>query len=187
MAALVLILWERLSRRFTWWVLCRSLPYVAEDAYNRWRLPRRRLEDWWITVLFCLWPRPYRVFRNEVVCRRLGFDAEIVPMPFDPEPAFLEAKLYAEKRRVRRLERSAVRAHRDGYFKQRIKCFNGCGTPYGQASPGFSRSAHLNGWSCMKDRCSLRKPHYCGRCDAELRGLFEDDWSEVGDEQGVRQ
>ena len=28
-AALVLILWERLSRRFTWFMLCRTLPYVA--------------------------------------------------------------------------------------------------------------------------------------------------------------
>ena len=169
MAALVLILWERLSRRFTWWVLCRSLPYISEAAHRHGLVARRRLVDWWMTVLMLLWPRPYRVFFKEVIWSYLGFEREFTPMPFDPEPALLEAKLYAEKRRHSRIRRSAVRAHRDGYFKQRIKCSNGCGTPYGQAAPGYSDSSPLNGWSCMEDKCSLREPHYCGRCEAEFR------------------
>ena len=183
MAALVLILWERLSRRFTWWVLCRSLPYVATSTHRHLLLPRRRLVGWWIAVLFFLWPRQYRVFRGEVVCRYLGFDPEITPMPFDPEPAFLEAKLYAEKRRVGRMRRPAVRAHRDGYFKQRIKCSNGCGTGYGDALPGFfPTDAQLNDWTCVSHKCSLLEPHHCGRCDPELRGFFADDESEVGEQ-----
>ena len=181
MAALVLILWERLSRRFTWFMLCRTLPYVANECFRPGRVKRR-----WLWFLSLLWPRPYRVFGNELVYRYLGFRREIAPLSVDPESAFMEARLYAKSRDESRQRRPAIRTHRDGYFKQRIKCANGCGTPYGTTRPGFATDAPLNGWTCTSHTCSLREPHYCGRCEAELRGLFAD-MSEVRDEQGVRQ
>ena len=104
----------------------------------------------------------------------------ITPLPLDPEPAFLEPRLYPKKRNERRQRRPAVRAHRDGYFKQRVKCANGCGTAYGDTLPGFSTDAQLNGWTCVSHKWSLLEPHHCGRCDAELRGVFADDSDEAG-------
>lgn len=185
-AALVLILWERLSRRFTWFMLCRTLPYVANEYEQSVFRPLGRTKRRWLWFLSLLWPRPYQVFGNELVCRYLGFEPEITPLPVDPESAFMEARLYAESRDKRRQRQPAISAHRDGYFKQRIKCANGCGTPYGKTRSGFSTDAPPNGWTCVSPKCSLREPHYCGRCDAEPRGLFAEGMSEVRDEHGAR-
>lgn len=178
-AALVLILWERLSRRFTWFMLCRTLPYVANEWERSLCRPLGRVKRRWLWFLSLLWPRAHRVFAVELVLRYLGLQPDIAQLPFDTEPVFLEARLYAKKRQGRYQRRPATRTHRDGYFKQRIKCANGCGTPYGKTRSGFSTDAPLNGWTCVSHTCSLREPHYCGRCVAELRGLFATDMLEV--------
>ena len=180
-AALLLILWERFSRRFTWWALCRTLPYLADECQRDIFQPMGRAKGRWLWFLSLLWPRQHRVFANELVAQYLGFEQIIAPLPFDTEPVFLEARLYAKKRHDKRQRRLAVRAHRDGYFKQRIKCANGCGTSYGDTLAGFSSSRLLNSWTCVSHKCSLREPHYCGRCDLELRGFFEDDSKKVGE------
>ena len=173
-AALVLILWERLSRRFTWWALCRTLPYVADEYQRGIFRPIGRAKRRWLWFLSLLWPRHHRVFTNELVAQYCGFEQIIAPLPFDTEPVFLEARLYAKKRDERRQRRPAVRAHRDGYFKQRIKCANGCGTAYGDALPGFfPTDAQLNDWTCVSHKCSLLEPHYCGSCEAWPCGAFD--------------
>ena len=53
-AALVLILWERLSRRVTWWVLCTSLPYVADEYQRGIFRPIGRAKRRWLWFLSLL-------------------------------------------------------------------------------------------------------------------------------------
>lgn len=169
-AALVLILWERLSRRFTWWVLCRTLPYLANEVEQGLLHPTGRVKRFWMWFLSLLWPRQHRVFANELIAQFCGFSENAVPLPFDTEPVFLEARLNEKKRHERRKRRSAIRAHRTGYLRKRIKCATECGTRYGERQPGYWTTGVLWGWSCTDHDCTLVELHYCGRCSANLDG-----------------
>lgn len=170
-AALFLILWERLSQRFNWWMLCRTLPYVATEFQRGYLNPIQGLKQYWLWFLTLLWPREQRVFANELVARFCGFEESVTPLPFDPEPAFMEARLYAKKRHEKRQRRPVIRAHRYGYFHQRIKCSDNCGTRYGKPHPGFWTTQPMHGWTCKARKCSLLEPHYCGSCAAHRDAL----------------
>ena len=165
-AALVLILWERIGRRFTWFMLCRTLPYVSDQSMRVVVRPVGRVKRCWLWFLSLLWPRQYRVFANELVGRYCGFPQAVTDFPFDPEPVFMEAQLYLNNRKQRRQRRRAIHAHRVGCFNRRIKCDNGCGTLYGDTHPGFVTSEPLNGWTCTSHKCSHRERHYCGKCES---------------------
>lgn len=169
--ALVLILWERLSRRFNWWMLCRTLPYLATEFQRGYLNPIQGVKRYWLWFLTLLWPREHRVFANELIARYCGREESVTPLPFDPEPAFVEATLYTEKRHEKRQRRPAIRAHRRGYFHQRIKCSDNCGTPYGKPHAGFWTTKPMHGWTCTAHKCSLLEPHYCGSCATHRHAL----------------
>ena len=182
-AALVLILCERFIPRFRWWLLCRTLPYFSVVYGSSILRPPGRVKRTWLSFLAWLWPRPYRVFVSEVVGRYWWLEPAGTELPFDPQPAFMEARVYKARRDQKRLlrtwRRPAIRAHRAGFFRQRIRCDNGCGTPYGESPHGFSAGGVLNRWTCTRRDCDLSGEHYCRRCDLVRRGMLDDDPSET--------
>ena len=159
--------------------MCRTLPYVADEYQPGIFRPIGRVKRRWLWFLSLLWPRHHRVFANELVAQYCGFEQVIAPLPFDTEPVFLEARLYAQERHDRRQRRPLFVPIETGTSNSASSAPMGAGQPTATPLPGFSTGALLNGWSCVSHRCSLLEPHYCGRCHAELRGVFADDPSEA--------